>query len=112
MTSPARRKGKTGELDAVAALQAYGWPARRRLLNGRRDDHGDIDGVPYTTIEVKWREDLVDAVRGGLSDLRREQNTPYGGVLIRRRGGRFIVVQELDQWHQVLADAIAWRRSR
>lgn len=28
--------------------------AERRLREGRRDDQGDIDGVPHTTIQIKY----------------------------------------------------------
>lgn len=30
------------------------WMAERMLREGRQDDKGDIDGVPYTTIQVKY----------------------------------------------------------
>lgn len=112
MTSAARRKGKSGELDAAARLRVFGWPVRRRLLQGRHDDCGDLDGVPFTTVEVKSRDDLVGAVRDGLADLRREQGnaqTPYGVLLVRRRGGRFIAVMDLEQWAVMAGDAIAHR---
>lgn len=112
MTSPSRAKGKRGELDAVGALRALGYPARRRLLNGRRDDQGDIDGVPFTTVEVKSHADLAAAIREGLNDLSREQEaagTPYGAVFIRRRGGRFVVVMDVGGWGDLLRDAIAHR---
>ncbi len=37
------------------ALRGLGFPdADRRLREGRTDDQGDIDGVPYTTIQVKY----------------------------------------------------------
>lgn len=36
-------------------LREQGFPlADRRLREGRADDQGDIDGVPYTTIQVKY----------------------------------------------------------
>lgn len=33
------------------------WMADRRLREGRADDQGDIDGVPYTTVQVKYVAD-------------------------------------------------------
>lgn len=32
------------------------WMADRRLREGRADDQGDIDGVPFTTVQVKYVE--------------------------------------------------------
>lgn len=32
------------------------WMADRRLREGRTDDQGDLDGVPYTTVQVKYVE--------------------------------------------------------
>lgn len=32
------------------------WMADRRLREGRHDDQGDLDGVPFTTVQVKYVE--------------------------------------------------------
>ena len=49
------RKGSETERMVAKYLREQGfWMAERRLKEGRRDDQGDIDGVPYTTIQVKY----------------------------------------------------------
>jgi hypothetical protein len=49
------RKGSETERMVAKYLQGQGFPlADRRLREGRADDQGDIDGVPYTTIQVKY----------------------------------------------------------
>lgn len=54
MPNPNQRKGAATERMVAKYLQANGFPnADRRLREGRRDDQGDIDGVPFTTIQVK-----------------------------------------------------------
>lgn len=49
------RKGSETERMVAKYLREQGFPkADRRLREGRADDQGDIDGVPYTTIQVKY----------------------------------------------------------
>lgn len=51
------RKGSGTERMVAAYLREQGFPeADRRLREGRPDDMGDIDGVPFTTIQVKYVE--------------------------------------------------------
>lgn len=48
-------KGAATERMVVKYLREQGFPsADRRLREGRNDDQGDIDGVPLTTIQVKY----------------------------------------------------------
>lgn len=50
-------KGAKAERDVARYLRSVGFPlADRRLREGRRDDQGDIDGVPFTVIQVKHVE--------------------------------------------------------
>lgn len=51
------RKGAEAERMVARYLREQGFPeADRRLREGRTDDQGDIDGVPYTVIQVKYVE--------------------------------------------------------
>lgn len=55
MTTANARKGSETERMVAKYLREQGfWMADRRLREGRQDDMGDIDGVPYTTIQVKY----------------------------------------------------------
>ena len=58
MTTANARKGAETERMVAKYLRSVGWTqADRRLREGRTDDQGDIDGVPFTTIQVKyWAE--------------------------------------------------------
>jgi len=48
------RKGSETERMVAKYLRTW-WPAAdRRLREGRNDDQGDIDGVPFTTIQIKY----------------------------------------------------------
>lgn len=50
-------KGAATERMVAKYLRENGFPlADRRLREGRADDQGDIDGVPYTVIQVKYVE--------------------------------------------------------
>lgn len=55
MANPNGAKGAETERLVAAYLREQGFPAAQRYLReGRRDDMGDIDGVPLTTIQVKY----------------------------------------------------------
>lgn len=109
MTSRQRVKGNNAEREAALLLaQLTGWPVRRRLQEGRADDTGDLEGVPDTTLQVKNYIDTLRAIREGLPELRAQQQragTLFGALLVRRRGGRWVAVLELDQLAVLLREA-------
>jgi len=120
VTSRQRQKGSRGELDAVAMFARYfpWWPVRRRLQEGRRDDIGDLEGIPHTTVQVANVDNLLDAIGHKLPELVVQQGragTTFGVLLIRRRGGRFIAVQTEEQFTTMLrlaieAKSIVWAK--
>lgn len=109
MTSSAQRKGSRAELEAAHLLaELTGWPVRRKLGAGRLDDTGDLDGIPNTTIQVKNYADPLRAIREGLPALRTQQTNAasrYGALLVRRRGGHWTAVMDIDQLATLLTDA-------
>lgn len=56
-TANARKGAETERMVAKYLREQGFWMADRRLREGRRDDQGDIDGVPFTTIQVKYVQD-------------------------------------------------------
>jgi hypothetical protein len=115
VTSAQQRKGHQAELEAAAELaRLTGWPVRRRLQEGRNDDAGDLEGVPDTCLQVKWRTDMVRACREGLAAVRyqRERSgAAYGVALVRRQGRlgtsepRFVALLELPDLAALLMAA-------
>jgi hypothetical protein len=115
VTSSAARKGHQAELEAAAALaELTGWPVQRRLQEGRSEDCGDLDGIPDTCVQVKWRTDMHRAIREGLAAVRHQRaaaGARYGVALVRRQGRlgtaepRFVALMELDQLAALLLAA-------
>lgn len=109
MTHPSKRKGDIAELEVQTLLRdLLGVPARRKLGAGRRDDEGDIDGVPYTTISVTNRKDISTAVRHKPLECetqRERAQTTFAATFIRLRGGEYRVVLTPEQW------AALWREA-
>jgi len=107
---PAKRKGDAAELEAARLLAARtGWPIRRKLGAGRADDTGDLDGIPDTCIQVKnYPSDIVRAIRETLTELPAQQanaGATFAAGLIRRPGGRWFAVMDLDQLAALLREA-------
>lgn len=109
MTHPSKRKGDKYELEAAARLaEATGWPVRRKLGAGRADDCGDLDGIPDTCMQVKAYTDIARAIRETLNELPAQQTnaqTTFAAGLIRRPGGRWFAVMDLDQLATLLREA-------
>jgi hypothetical protein len=64
LTNAAKRRGDEAEREAAAILSdLLGYPVRRKLGAGRRDDVGDLDGLPETTVQVASWGDVLRAVR-------------------------------------------------
>lgn len=91
---------------------ATGWPVRRRLQEGRADDTGDLEGVPFTTCQVKDYADVQRAIREALDALDRQQvasGDPYAVAFVRRRGGSWLAVTTAERMARLLVDAAKWR---
>lgn len=110
MTGSAKRKGDRAELEVQGLLRDHlGVPARRQLGAGRKDDIGDIHGVPDTTIQVAAYADIGRAIREKLPETVEQQNranTLFGALFCRRKGGGYIVVLTVDQY------ATLWREAQ
>jgi Holliday junction resolvase len=104
-----RDKGDRGEREAIGVLWDHlGVKAFRLRTPGEGADRGDLGGVPNTTIEVKNRDSLTSSL-AGLEQCERAQERNghnFGATLIRRPGGRWMVVQTLPQF------AALWREAQ
>lgn len=109
MPHPSKRKGDAAELEAARRLAALtGWPIRRKLGAGRQDDSGDLDGVPDTCIQVKSYRDQTRAVREILAELPAQQanaGAMFAAGLVRRPGGHWYAVMDLNQLATLLREA-------
>ena len=120
MTSPAKRKGDSAELEAARLLaDLTGWPVRRKLGAGRLDDTGDLDGIPDSVCQVKNYRDITRAINEVLAELPAQQanaGADYAFGLVRRPGGRWFAVLDLDNLCALLREAtypmaqFSWKR--
>lgn len=110
MTSPQKRKGDRAELEVQAICRELLGAGRRALGAGRKDDVGDIHGIPDTVIQVADYQDLNRAVREKLADVDRQRENAgakYGALWCRRRGGRYVVVMSPEGWAALVREALA-----
>lgn len=109
MTSPSKRKGDTAELEVQALLRdLLGVPARRMLGAGRKDDVGDITGVPDVTIQVCNWKDVAQAVRHKpveCEEQRARAGSTFAASFVRLRGGVWRVVLTPEQWSTYVREA-------
>jgi hypothetical protein len=102
MTNSSKAKGDKAEREIAGELaERLGLPVRRKLGAGRLDDCGDLDGVPSTCIQVKNRPgDPLRSIREILDELpaqRVNAAATFAFGLVRRPGGRWFAVMDLDQ---------------
>jgi hypothetical protein len=109
VSHPSKAKGDRSELEVARQLaDLTGWPIRRKLGAGRADDTGDLHGIPETTVQVKAYRDITRAIRETLDELPAQQanaGTPFAAGLVRRPGGRWFAVMNLEQLTALLREA-------
>lgn len=110
MPNPPKRKGDTAEREISTALEVeLGLPVRRKLGAGRQDDAGDLDGLPGVCAQVKNYRDVTRAINESLSELPSQvanASADYGVAFIRRPGGRWIAVMEIEGWCAMYREAL------
>ncbi len=110
MTGSAKRKGDRAELEVQAILSdLLGVPARRMLGAGRKDDVGDIHGVPDTVISVANYKDVGRAIREklpALEDQRARADATFAAMFCRRVGGSYVVCMTPEQFAALWREAV------
>lgn len=85
-----------------------GIPARRALGAGRKDDVGDIHGIPSTVISVANYADIGRAIREKLPDVevqRQNADALFAAMFVRRRGGGYVVCMTPEQFFTLWREA-------
>ena len=111
MPHPSARKGASFELECAKAISLeLGVDCRRALGAGRAEDTGDLWWPDQQwTIQAKNYANLADGLREAIAGANRQQRnsgTPYAAGMIRRPGGRIVVVQSLEQWATVVRELL------
>lgn len=109
MANPQKRKGSSAELEVQGWFRDHlGVPARRALGAGRKDDCGDITGIPDLCVQVANYASLDRAVREKLPELEQQRvnaGAQFAAMFCRRRGGRYVVVLEPVMFAKLLREA-------
>ena len=111
MASSAKRKGDDAEREAAALLsQLTGYRVERKLGAGRREDQGDLAGLPDTVMQVANRpSDTLRCVREkpiAAEQQRVHAHADFAGSMIRLRGGLWRVVMTPEQFAALHAAAM------
>lgn len=110
MSSPSKRKGDRGELEVQGIFRDHLGVGRRALGAGRKDDVGDIDGIPGLVVQVANRKDVAATVREKPLEAERQRENagqPFACSFVRLRGGEWRVVMTVDQFFAVYREATA-----
>lgn len=110
MTHPNKRRGDRAEIEVQGLLRdLIGVEARRKLGAGRKDDMGDMDGVPLTCVQVTNTAKLADAL-AKVPECEAQQaraGALFGATFVRIRGGRYVVALSPEQWATYWREATA-----
>lgn len=125
VTNRSGDKGARGELEVQELLrEELGLPNVRRALGaGRKDDVGDIDGVPQTAIQVAWWNNPMTAVNAKIESTetqRLNKRVRFAALFVRRTrarsGPKWIVVMTPAQfarlWRYAQAGVALERRQK
>jgi hypothetical protein len=111
VANSSKRKGDRAELEVQGILRdLLGVPARRALGAGRKDDIGDITGVPDLTIQVSNKQArFYEAIREKPLEAERQREragTSYAATFQRLRGGDYRVVLTVEQFMALYREAM------
>lgn len=119
-TANARKGAETERIVAKYLAHEAFAAAERRLKEGRRDDQGDIDGVPHTTIQVKYVE--RPALQTWITDTLKQRDNagnPLCLLVVRRKNhpvekwDAYLPPMEQDPYApEVLDESEAWTWTR
>ena len=105
-----KRKGDKAEREVQAILRdELGVHARRALGAGRKDDVGDVHGVPETVVQVVSWKDVARAVREKPMECevqRVRAQATHAATFVRLRGGVWRVVMTPEQWATLWREAV------
>lgn len=111
MANPSKRRGDRAELEVQGLLRDLtGYPARRELGAGRKDDQGDISGMPDLCVQVVNYKDVSRAVREKLPEAERQRvnaECAFAATFVRLPGGRYFVAMTPEQWAIMYREATA-----
>lgn len=84
-TANSRKGAETERLVAKYFREQGVWMADRYLREGRKDDKGDIEGVPFTTVQVKYvQKPAIQTWITATLKQRDNAGTPYCLLVVRR----------------------------
>lgn len=110
MANASKRRGDRAEREVCALISGLtGHDVRRALGAGRREDVGDVFGLPGTVIQIADWSDALRAVREKPleAELQRERaGFDLAWTAVRLRGGIWRFVQTPEQM------ATAWREAQ
>ena len=102
MTNRAKAEGDEAEREVAALINdLLGINCRRALGAGRKDDVGDVYGVPHTVIQVTRIRDFTRAIREKLAKTeaqRKNAGATFAALWVRLYGKRYVVVMTPEQW--------------
>ena len=108
MAHPSKRRGDRAELEVQGLFRDQIGSGRRALGAGRKDDIGDITGLPQLTVQVVNWKDVAKAVRQKPEECVEQQQragTDFGATFVRLRGGEYRVVLTPEQFFALYREA-------
>lgn len=115
MTNRSKDKGDRAELEVQAIFRDEIGVGRRAFGAGRKDDIGDISGIPHLTVQVANYKDVAKAVRHKpveCEEQRIRAGTAFGATFVRLRGtsvmpADYRVVLTVEQFMTLYREAAA-----
>ena len=115
MTNPSGRKGAQGERDSAKILSDLtGFNVKRKLGAGRKEDTGDLWGVPDTVVQVADYTDVLRAIRHkpiAAEVQRGHAEATFAFSMIKMRGGIWRCVLTPEQMATYIRESLQPREA-
>lgn len=102
MTINSKRKGKRGELYVVNRFKdrGYGKAHRTAQFKGNTGQAGDVEGIDYIHIEVKFKEslNLNEAMEQAINDSSLSDRKGFPTVFHKKNNKPLMVTMLFDDW--------------
>ena len=112
MANPSKAKGDRNELESAAILSdLLGFKVQRKLGAGRKEDTGDLYGIPDTVVQVAyWPSNVLGSIREKVRGAVQQQanaGATFGAAMIKLPRWGWVVCMTPEQYATYVRESLS-----